>query len=538
MLSPGCPCADVYTLCLVLAFSDPPPRGLRRVPKKALIALVLVAALGGGWLGFQLSGSFLGAHLGWPSWLVVAARIAVGVAAAIVGALAVTWARRPASAIWRAARRSPAATRCGLSRAPLSVAILLAVGVGVVLAYGFYWVIGGFVGTKEDEPAAKIDVYKTALAGVTGIGGAVALVVAYRRQRDAEQSRFVERFGAAAAQLGDQDVAVRIAGVYAMAGVADECSDLSRRQQCIDVLCGYLRLPYDPEHGSSHRTEHVTKFTRSETPITSVEEQFTHRLRQNDREVRQTIVRVICAHLQDNAENSWSQHDFDFTGVLFENVNFGGATFSGEHTNFNGATFSGEHTVFNGATFSGEQTVFGGATFSAERTNFGGATFSGEHTFFGGARFSGEHTVFNGATFSAERTNFGGARFSGEHTDFGGARFSGERTFFGGATFSAEHTNFNGATFSGERTFFNRATFSKDTDFGGATFSGEHTDFGWATFSGEHTDFGGARFSGERTSFGEARFSGEHTDFNRARFSGKHTDFGGARFSGKHTFFG
>ncbi|HEX9499399.1 MAG TPA: hypothetical protein VF926_13750 [Mycobacterium sp.] len=355
----------------MLAFSDPPPRGLRRVPKKALIALVLVAALGGGWLGFQLSGSFLGAHLGWPSWLVVAARIAVGVAAAIVGALAVTWARRPASAIWRAARRSPAGTRCGLSRAPLSVAILLAVGVGVVLAYGFYWVIGGFVGTKEDEPAAKIDVYKTALAGVTGIGGAVALVVAYRRQRDAEQSRFVERFGAAAAQLGDQDVAVRIAGVYAMAGVADECSDLSRRQQCIDALCGYLRLPYDPEHGSSHRTEHVTKFTRSETPITSVEEQFTHRLRQNDREVRQTIVRVICAHLQDNAENSWSQHDFDFTGVLFENVNFGGATFSGEHTNFNGATFSGEHTVFNGATFSGEQ------------TDFGGARFSGKHTFFG-----------------------------------------------------------------------------------------------------------------------------------------------------------
>ena len=33
----------------------------------------------------QLSGWFLGAHLGWPSWLVVAARIAVGVAAAIVG---------------------------------------------------------------------------------------------------------------------------------------------------------------------------------------------------------------------------------------------------------------------------------------------------------------------------------------------------------------------------------------------------------------------------------------------------------------------
>ncbi|WP_067684067.1 hypothetical protein [Nocardia miyunensis] len=44
---------------------------------------------------------------------------------------------------------------------------------------------------------------------VAGVGGVVALVVAYLRQRDLEQGRFVERFGAAAAQLGPTDVAVR-----------------------------------------------------------------------------------------------------------------------------------------------------------------------------------------------------------------------------------------------------------------------------------------------------------------------------------------
>ncbi len=298
------------------------------------------------------------------------------------------------------------------------MAILLAVGVGVVLAYGFYWVIGGFVGT-EDEPAAKIDVYKTALAGVAGIGGAVALVVAYRRQRDAEQGRFVERFGAAAAQLGDQDVAVRIAGVYAMAGVADESSDLSRRQQCIDVLCGYLRLPYDPEHGSSHRTEHVTRTTRNaRPPITSIEEQVTHRLRQNDREVRQTIVRVICAHLQDNAENSWSRNNLDFTGVLFEETSFEGATFSGEITSFGRATFTGEITSFGEATFSGERTNFRLARFSGERTSFGGATFSGEYTSFRRARFSAEETSFGWATFSGKRTDFDMAMFHGERASF------------------------------------------------------------------------------------------------------------------------
>lgn len=47
-----------------------------------------------------------------------------------------------------------------------------------------------------------------------GFGGLVALVVAYRHQSDLEDGRFIERFGAAAAQLGDTDVAVRIAGVY------------------------------------------------------------------------------------------------------------------------------------------------------------------------------------------------------------------------------------------------------------------------------------------------------------------------------------
>jgi hypothetical protein len=37
--------------------------------------------------------------------------------------------------------------------------------------------------------------------------------IAIRPSWDIEQGRFVERFGAAAAQLGDHDAAVRIAGV-------------------------------------------------------------------------------------------------------------------------------------------------------------------------------------------------------------------------------------------------------------------------------------------------------------------------------------
>jgi hypothetical protein len=57
-----------------------------------------------------------------------------------------------------------------------------------------------------------------------------------------------ERFATAAGQMGsDKPPAVRLAGLYAMAGLADDWPE--DRQTCIDVLCGYLRLPYEPDPG-------------------------------------------------------------------------------------------------------------------------------------------------------------------------------------------------------------------------------------------------------------------------------------------------
>ena len=57
-----------------------------------------------------------------------------------------------------------------------------------------------------------------------------------------------ERFATAAGQLGsDKPPAVRLAGVYAMAGLADDWAE--NRQTCVDVLCAYLRMPYEPDPG-------------------------------------------------------------------------------------------------------------------------------------------------------------------------------------------------------------------------------------------------------------------------------------------------
>src|SRR5580693_8402934 len=57
-----------------------------------------------------------------------------------------------------------------------------------------------------------------------------------------------ERFATAADQLGnDKPAAVRLAGVYAMAGLVDDWE--ANRQTCVDVLCAYLQLPYEPDPG-------------------------------------------------------------------------------------------------------------------------------------------------------------------------------------------------------------------------------------------------------------------------------------------------
>ena len=87
-----------------------------------------------------------------------------------------------------------------------------------------------------------------------------------------------ERFATAAEQLGSDKPAVRLAGVYAMAGLADDWEE--NRQTCVDVLCAYLRMPYEPDPGQDAPEPQRLAFRAS-------------------REVRHTVIRVITAHLKD-----------------------------------------------------------------------------------------------------------------------------------------------------------------------------------------------------------------------------------------------
>lgn len=423
-------------------------------------------------------------------------------------------------------RASKFRARAGRTKLFTAVATAVIGGAAIALAAWFFL---GLVLPVSGRPVPRVEVVRISLLVAAGVGGAVALVVAYRRQRDIEQGRFIERFGSAAHQLAEEDPAIRLAGAYAMAGVANEMSGLER-QQCIDVLCGYLRLPYLPERGANHQHALIR---RHPAGADRTEDERHFRFRQNDKEVRQTIVRIIARHLQPGAGTSWSDLDYDFTGAHLESADFSEVVFRGANVSFRGATFSGELASFEQATFSGGLTTFERATFGGERTMFDAATFSGANTWFSGATFSGGLTTFDRATFNGGDTWFDEATFSGGNASFNGATFSGGLVTFDGATFSGKRTSFDRATFSGEDIWFSGAKFrGVVTSFEGATFSGELTTFDEATFSGKDASFGGATFSGAHTWFSGAKFSGADTSFEGTTYSGKYASFEKATFSG------
>ena len=281
---------------------------------------------------------------------------------------------------------------------------------GLVALWAAVWALLG--SPPLQSPSGGISVHDTVgvaqlvFASVAGAGALVALVVAYRRQRVAEDrsTAFNERFATAATQLGDSQAAVRLAGAYAMAGLADDW--VENRQTCIDVLCAYLRLPYDPDPGDKAEPAERAAYLAN-------------------REVRHTIIRVIAAHLRQNAAESWQRYNLDFHGVVFDGGNFYGASFSGGYVQFIGAEFSRGAVAFGSAMFSGGEVLFNGAHFSGGTVGFSGAGFTGAKVDFSGADFTGGEVVFRSAGFTGGMVNFSNALFSGGTVNFSDALFSG-----------------------------------------------------------------------------------------------------------------
>ncbi|MGL5823365.1 MAG: pentapeptide repeat-containing protein [Nocardioides sp.] len=306
-----------------------------------------------------------------------------------------------------------------------TIALTLACASALAIAhYSFGWPWGETLPPKPQpgEPTF-LDALKLGLTIGAGFGGAVALVVAYRRQGIHERQEPRERYGAAVAQLGSENATARLAGVYALANLADEWH--AQRQQCVDVLCAYLRLPWqstpDDEHPLAART--ISK-TVSREPDES--RTYTYRDSTGETEVRKTIVRVIADHLRPTGAaglrrmrirdalrqgnryrgGAWSHLQLDFTNAALPHVNMSDCVLPPK-LSFGGATFTRD-AVFVDATFTGAA-WFSDATFT-EDAWFSDATFT-EDAWFSDATFTGD-AVFSDATFtgaaSFDRATLGG----------------------------------------------------------------------------------------------------------------------------------
>ena len=357
-----------------------------------------------------------------------------------------------------------------------------------------------------------------------------------------------ERFATAAEKLGsDKPAAVRLAGVYAMAGLADDWPD--NRQSCIDVLCGYLRLP--SEQGPAEQADAPSAASRAE------------------QEVRATILRLIAAHLAESARVPWHDRSFDFTGVDFNEANFSGARFMGASVRFWGARFNG-WTKFTGARFAAKEVEFAYAQFSQGLIDFSDAEFvAGEVDFtltafqrcllnFSRARFNGARVRIIEANFSFAVVSFSEAEFAAgavscswagdclpgnaempsvAAVDLSYAKFTGGVFRFRG-DWDRGNVDVTGAEFRQGQVSFSSKFVGGTIDFGGSTFTGCEVDFRNAKIAGGTVRFGSeedysvTKFEGGALEFSTAQFTDGAVSFAKAEFTGGTISFRMIDFTG------
>ena len=355
---------------------------------------------------------------------------------------------------------------------------------------------------KDDDGAAL----RQALIYTTGgILGVITLGETHRKntlekdKNDQDHTRQVHaerrsRYTKAVEHLFNENISVRLGGVYALAGLADEWltdektlrTEKERHKEgqvIINTLCSYIRSSFN----LASKTEDLS---RDQTPedYEGGDQQFTKdraKLRE-EKELRLAILEAIKNRLNDGtnklSKGLWSDFDYDFSNAyFFYPIGFTNSYF-GASSKFSGATFI-ENADFSRTAFT-ERAPFSGATFTQE-ANFSKAEFA-EDADFSGAKFT-EDADFSGATFTQE-ANFSGATFTQEaefswatftqEADFSWATFTQEANFFW-ATFTQE-AEFSWATFTKNATFYG-VTFTQEADFSGATFT-LNTNFSKATF--------------------------------------------------------
>lgn len=231
-----------------------------------------------------------------------------------------------------------------------------------------------------------------------------------------------ELYTKAVDQLGSDKVLVRLAGLYALERIAQD--DASQRQKIVNVLCAYLRMPYDADP--------VSGIAEAQDVLLGTSAPEEAREQAQEWQVRLAAQRILTDHLVcrsdpgDSTSMFWPDIDLDLTGATLADftlaesrlgsARFDRVTFVGE-TRFAWTTFTGT-VSFQNAVFTGAA-QFNGAIFT-RAVRFDGATFAGA-AWFSEAIFD-KDACFDEATFNGV-ADFDVAIFDGA-VGFSGAIFA------------------------------------------------------------------------------------------------------------------
>jgi hypothetical protein len=252
------------------------------------------------------------------------------------------------------------------------------------------------------DPLDRIKVTLTALGGIGAVG---YLVIKYRERSAFERGEADEKLVRAVQQLGDNSPQVRIAGVYALADVADTYEG-PYHQRVVDILCGYLRTDrlLRDSNGNPHYAT-VEEGDPEDSPPSS------------DSATESTILSVLSSHLKSTIGSAetpsrlaktspgpWSHCTLDLHGAtITETVDFSGAhinKINSQETRFT------RNIRFQDATFTG-RADFWSSTF-AQDANFDRASFE-EDADFENVTFS-QYSTFQSASFM-QNTSFQNSTF-------------------------------------------------------------------------------------------------------------------------------
>jgi len=455
--------------------------------------------------------------------------------------------------------------------------LFLAIALWTLLSVACYtalsWLWGGrfLAGWTSDKPLIFKELLSTTLAAVGGIGAVGYLVIKYREQASTEREELRQNEGEAdkkladaVQQLGSKSPQVRIAGVYALADVADtygsEKYGVDYNKRAVEILCGYLRTVRsdndEPVESavfsilSNHLTPPAHSFSNSNIGPWS---RYTIDLR--GAILKETInfkgaciASLDCRQAEFHGKADFTDAHFDaythfdqahfyhqanFTGAQFQHNNDPNLITSFVNTHFhNKATFNEAH-FYHQANFTGAQFQHNAKsnliTSFVQRAHFDGNTYFDNAHFYHQANFTGaqfQHnaksnliTSFVGTHFHAE-VKFNEAHFHQEadaielEVTFKEAQFDGD-TYFDG-TYFHKRVNFN----SGDN---RRSTFKKTASFQNTHFGGT-ANFRRVTFNS--FAYFGAEGKGEG---GPTKFDYD-SDFQGAYFN--YADFSGVVFKG------